>query len=244
MQCYVNPNLNREQRQLILQGQYLFECKCERCNSERDAFSIGDLLRIHKASRMDEYEDDEVKDKPLTFSLLINSSQNGEEDVDFKLSIVAPELTLTSLTSAEKQLKLNDIILKKIISATQILKLHNKDSNAVWKDLGFKLVIAASSLSNAGSGVFVEGEVQPGTLLCFYAGSVYWGAFIELFAGVMYKKEDINSFDDKMKNYFSSNEYLLTQSEGYTIDGKIHDSEFRDHPLAVGSFINHPTPGM
>lgn len=99
--------------------------------------------------------------------------------------------------------------------------------------LGFSLQIKPSSIKHpeAGNGLFLEGTVEAGRIVCFYPGIAYRPQHVRF-----------------MKNYpriDKDNPYLLWRYDGVVLDGigcKGNLPWELRNPLATGHFINHVPP--
>lgn len=115
---------------------------------------------------------------------------------------------------------------------------------------GWSMRVVRSSIQHpsAGLGVFVDGKVVAGTVLCIYPGLVYWPGTLT-------------------KEAAGDSEYIISRYDGVTIDGRHWDEKADDamveaaklamargrdtrdavrdcflNPYAIGQFVNHPPP--
>eukprot|EP00301_Raphidiophrys_heterophryoidea_P024519 c7991_g1_i1.p1 GENE.c7991_g1_i1~~c7991_g1_i1.p1 ORF type:complete len:186 (-),score=41.96 c7991_g1_i1:10-567(-) len=93
---------------------------------------------------------------------------------------------------------------------------------------GFILRRAKSCVPFAGDGLFMVGSVCPGTVVCFYPGTVYhpW---------------DVQKLPGGLK-HFDNNSYLIARFDSLFIDGRNPEPTLAG-PLGLAHLINHPPKG-
>lgn len=99
------------------------------------------------------------------------------------------------------------------------------------QELGYATIALASTIPEAGRGIFLDGRVLTGTVIAFFPGDIW-------------AREFLVDMTDELAEYFATNpkHQLRLRSDELLVDCRASPYTVLQNPWAIAHIANHPTP--